>query len=170
MCALIHVVEWQKRGPPHAHILGICDATYKQVGPEDYDKIMSAEIPDRNTHPVLHSIVTKFMMHGPCGIANPKIPVHGGWLLFQKNSQKIVKEMNAGLDGYPHYKRRSMGRCVNKSGVFLDNKYVLPYNPSLSIMYNADINVEICGNVQSCKYLYKYVYKGPDIASVAVET
>ena len=44
--ALIYVVEWQKRGPPHAHILMIADATHKPRTPEDYDSIVCAEIPD----------------------------------------------------------------------------------------------------------------------------
>ena len=42
-----------------------------------------------------------------------------------------------------------------------------PLQPFLSKKYNAHINVEICSSTQSCKYLYKYVYKGPDMASVA---
>ena len=29
MIALIYVTEWQKRGPPHVHILGICDQATK---------------------------------------------------------------------------------------------------------------------------------------------
>ena len=72
MSALIYVVEWQKRGPPHAHILAICDPASKLWGPEDYDKIVCAEIPNSKTHPRLHVVVTKFMMHGLCGVANPK--------------------------------------------------------------------------------------------------
>ena len=58
---------------------------------------------------------------------------------------------------------------MNKSGVLLDNKYVVPYNPYISKRYNVHINVEISSSVQSCKYLYKYVYKSPDMASVGVE-
>ena len=46
MVALIYVTEWQKRGPPHAHILSICDEESKPKTPEDYDKIVCAEIPD----------------------------------------------------------------------------------------------------------------------------
>ena len=34
--------------------------------------------------------------------------------------------------------------------------------------YNAHINVEICSTINSYKYLYKYVYKGPVMASVQV--
>ena len=52
----------------------------------------------------------------------------------------------------------------------LDNRFVVPYNPYLSKKYNAHINVEICSSVRSCKYLYKYVYQGPDMASVGMES
>ena len=127
MHALIYVVEWQKQGPPHAHILAIWDPANKPQSTDDYNLIVSAEIPDPNTHPQHHAIVTKFMMHKPCGTANPK------------------------------------------SGVLLDNKNVVPYNTYLSKRYNIHINVEICSSIQSCKYLYKYVYKGPHMASVGVE-
>ena len=57
-----------------------------------------------------------------------------------------------------------------KNGVPLDNRWIVPYNPYLSKKYNAHINVEIYSSIKSCKYLYKYVYKGPDMASVAVES
>ena len=55
-----------------------------------------------------------------------------------------------------------------KNGVPLDNRYIMPYNPYLSKKYSVHINVEICSTINSCKYLYKYVYKGPDMASVQV--
>ena len=32
--------------------------------------------------------------------------------------------------------------------------------------YDCHINVEACGSVRAIKYLYKYVYKGPDRAMV----
>ena len=74
MIALIYVIEWQKRGPPHAHILGICDEESKPRTPEDYDSIVCVEIPDEQKFPELHKTVTRLMMHGPCGMSNPKSP------------------------------------------------------------------------------------------------
>ena len=74
MIALIYVIEWQERGPPHAHILGICDEESKPRTPEDYDSIVCAEIPDKEQFPELHKTVTILMMHGPCGLSNPKSP------------------------------------------------------------------------------------------------
>ena len=74
MVALIYVIEWQKQGPPHAHILGICDGKHKPRTPEDSDKIVCAEIADPQQFPELHKIVTSLMMHGPCGTSNPESP------------------------------------------------------------------------------------------------
>ena len=50
----------------------------------------------------------------------------------------------------------------------LDNRWVVPYNPELLMRYNCHINVEVCCSIKSCKYLYKYIHKGCDMASVAV--
>jgi hypothetical protein len=50
----------------------------------------------------------------------------------------------------------------------LDDTWVVPYNPYLLLKYNCHINVEICNSVSAVKYLYKYVYKGYDKASVTL--
>ena len=34
--------------------------------------------------------------------------------------------------------------------------------------FNCHINVEACGSIKSDKYLFKYIYKGRDKASVAI--
>ena len=47
MIALIYVIEWQKRQPPHVHILGICEEESKPRALEDYDSIVCAEIPNK---------------------------------------------------------------------------------------------------------------------------
>ena len=71
---LIYVVEWQKCGPPNAHILAICDSTTKPHTPKDFDDIVCAEIPDEEKFQELHRNITTLMMHDPCGLANPKSP------------------------------------------------------------------------------------------------
>ena len=35
-------------------------------------------------------------------------------------------------------------------------------------MFNCHINVEICSSIKAVKYLFKYIYKGHDRASVSV--
>ena len=110
------------------------------------------------------------MMHGPCGLGNPNSPCMVDGKCSKNFPKDFTKQTFAGCDGYPHYRRRDNGQSVIKNGVELDNRYVVPYNPYLSKKYNAHINVEICSSIQSCKYLYKYVYKGPDMASVRMES
>ena len=63
-----------------------------------------------------------------------------------------------------------MANLCKKNRIQLDNRFVVPYNPYLTKKYKAHINVEICSSIKSCKYLYKYVYKGPDMASVAIQS
>ena len=68
------VIEFQKRGLPHAHILIIMEVDSKPRCSEDYDRIVSAEIPDKLKHPQAWKTVTTSMIHGPCGKYNPNSP------------------------------------------------------------------------------------------------
>ncbi|XP_019229599.1 PREDICTED: uncharacterized protein LOC109210611 [Nicotiana attenuata] len=66
VAAFMYTLEFQKRGLPHAHFLIILTNEYKLLTPEAYDNIISAELPDENAEPDLHSLVLKHIMHGPC--------------------------------------------------------------------------------------------------------
>jgi len=66
----IHVVEFQKRGLPHAHILLILADQDKLKTTDDYDNIVKAELPDKTLDPELFEIVKKFNIHGMCGNIN----------------------------------------------------------------------------------------------------
>ncbi|KAL5579704.1 hypothetical protein UlMin_012146 [Ulmus minor] len=71
IAAYVYVIEFQKRGLPHAHFLIILKSNSKIIAPEAFDRFVSAEIPNINQYPYLHSTVIKHMMHGPCGDLNP---------------------------------------------------------------------------------------------------
>ncbi len=72
--AYVYVIEFQKRGLPHAHILIILRDEDKPRTREIIDQIVCAEISDPNENERLHNIVTKNMIHGPCGQLNPNSP------------------------------------------------------------------------------------------------
>ena len=69
--------------------------------------------------------------------------------------------------GYPKYRQcRPAGVPHDES---IQNCWVMPYSPYLLAKYDAHINVEICANVKACKYIFKYVHKGGDRASLWIE-
>ena len=62
-----------------------------------------AEIPDKDTFPELCAIVTKFMIHGPCGVSNPNSPcIEDG--ICTKKFPKDFTEQTMECDGYPQYR------------------------------------------------------------------
>ncbi|KAL5537409.1 hypothetical protein UlMin_045836 [Ulmus minor] len=71
IAAYVYVIEFQKSCLPHAHFLIILKSNSKIIAPEAFDRFVSAEIPNINQYPYLHSTVIKHMMHGPCGDLNP---------------------------------------------------------------------------------------------------
>lgn len=70
----MYVVEFQKRGLPHAHILIWLDSASKAKLKANVDHFVSAEIPNPKLDPEGYEAVKAFMIHGPCGKENPKSP------------------------------------------------------------------------------------------------
>ena len=66
------VVEFQNRGLPYTNFLVWLAPEFKCHSAEDVDSIVSVEIPDKNQDPICYDRVSRFMMHGPSGGANPK--------------------------------------------------------------------------------------------------
>lgn len=162
-------VEWQKRGLPHVHILLWLK---KRISPNDIDKVINAEIPNREADPKLYDIVKANMIHGPCGVFNKKSPCVVNGSCSKHYPRDLLKNTQTGQDGYPNYKRRSPddgGFTCKINGMELDNRWLVPYNPVLLRSFNAHINVEFCNSVKCVKYICKYINKGSDQATFAVK-
>ncbi|CAJ2637132.1 unnamed protein product [Trifolium pratense] len=158
----MYTVEFQKRGLPHAHILIWLSSRNKLKTGNDIDRVISAELPDKSLYPRLAQAVSAFMIHGPCGDVNRKSPCMTDTGCSKYFPKKFQNSTTIDEDGYPRYKRRDTGVSIEKKGVQLDNRYVVPYNPHLLMRYAGHINVEYCNKSNSIKYLFKYVNKGPD--------
>lgn len=167
--AYVYVVEFQKRGLPHAHFLLIMDSRYKLVMPEQYDHLISAELPDKHKYPELYAMVVKHMMHGPCGVLKANNVCMQDGLCKNKYPRPFNSTTLQGKDSYPVYRRRDNGRSARVRGQTLDNRWVVPYNPYLLRMFNCHINVEVCSSIKAVKYVYKYIYKGGDRTSMNFE-
>lgn len=117
------------------------------------------------------------MLHGPCGTINPKCPCMQDGKCSKDFPKLLRQKTTIGEDCYPHYRRRSPAHgghttklfvSSTKTEVTMDNRNVVPYNPWLSLRYQAHINVEYCASIKAIKYLYKYVYKGSDRATITM--
>ncbi|KIH43604.1 hypothetical protein ANCDUO_26385 [Ancylostoma duodenale] len=96
-------VEWQKRGLPHAHIITWLK---DMIHPTQIDSIISAEILNPGQDPGLFEIITKNMIHGPCGPLNPNSPCMKDRKCTKKYPRKFIQETQTRNDGYPLYRRR----------------------------------------------------------------
>ena len=166
-----YVIEFQKRGLPHAHILLILHPQDRLTTPDDVDNVISAEIPDPAEDPELHELVVRHMIHRPCGtygtstVCMTKDGPTGK--VCKASFPKAFRESTEFLEnqGYPKYRRRE-GYILPGSNI--TNAWVVPYNPWLLRKYQAHINVEVCASVQAVKYMLNYVYKAPDRTSVGL--
>ncbi|UYV68762.1 hypothetical protein LAZ67_6000728 [Cordylochernes scorpioides] len=166
--ARVHVVEFQKRGLPHAHMLFMLREEDKPRDRDAIDRLVCAEIPSPTMQVQLYDMVRKHMIHGPCGNFNLHSPCMSDGKCTKDFPKSFLQLTEANNNGYPRYRRRDDGQTLVVGTHEVDNRWVVPYNPYLLVRFNAHINVEVCASVKSVKYLFKYVYKGHDRAEVEV--
>ncbi|XP_015124926.1 uncharacterized protein LOC107046742 [Diachasma alloeum] len=163
--AWVYVIEFQKRGLPHVHMLVTLSRNCRLTSPNIVDKFISAEIPDRDEQPALYNIVMKNMIHGPCG----------DWCLVDNKCSKhfpkaFQEETSLDGDGYPCYRRRDTDEYHEKqNGYVVDNRYVVPYCPEILLQLNCHCNVEVVSHIRAVKYFFKYIHKSHDAADVIIE-
>nr|GEV79213.1 helicase [Tanacetum cinerariifolium] len=106
---------------------------------DQIDYIILVELPSPTDGLDGYKAVTDYMLHGPCD-----------------------------EDGYPIYRRRDNKASAKKGKFTFDNRHVVPRNCYLLLKYQAHINVEWCNKSKAIKYLFKYLNKGPDRATVVI--
>jgi hypothetical protein len=169
----IGVVEFQKRGLPHLHVVVFLT---EPIRPEFWDTYVCAEIPDPETDPQLHQTITKCNLHacgrGRCGaeIGNENPDNCGVYYPKDFRNTTAIPENTFRVE----YRRRAPadgGRTfTDASGKVWDNRSVVPYIACLSRKYDCHINGEICTRTSAIKYLFKYIMKGEDRSRVIVRT
>ncbi|TMS38965.1 hypothetical protein L596_005577 [Steinernema carpocapsae] len=127
--AFVRVIEFQKRGLPHTHMLLILDDEHKFRTGADVDSVVCAELPYPATEPQLYNIVKSSMMHGPCGTSYRHMQC------MQKHGDRCDKDFPKPYseetvleeDQKPRYRRReSAPHFVNEHGEHVENEQQNP--------------------------------------------
>lgn len=108
---------------PHAHLLIVLKNEDKPKTAELIDRIVKAEIPDINLNPRLYAIVTKNMIHGPCGSHNPKCSCMDKNECKKKYPKSFSNKTNPNCNGYPLYRRRDKTKIQIGKYFIFNKKY-----------------------------------------------
>lgn len=152
---MIWVVEFQKRGLPHCHMLIRLKG---EMSVSDVDSLVSAELPTEAEDPQLRALILKHMMHPKDHLLREYSRCHTKAGTCQYEFPLPLEE-NTRFDeaGKIYYRRRKE-----------EDRWVVSHIPGLIRALQTHIHTEVCSNVGIVMYLYKYLFKGPDKARVAV--
>ncbi len=166
--AHVRVIEFQKRGLPHAHCIFILHQASKNAlrNRARVDTVISAELPPENDDD-LPELVLQHMVHNPCGSHNPAAVCMGD-RGCKKNFPKPFRSetQQSESEHYISYQRRSPEKggetaqrpVLGNPEQKVDNYWDVAYKPKLMRMFHCHMNVELCASrVGGIKYLFKYI-------------
>ncbi|OMP10298.1 hypothetical protein COLO4_04637 [Corchorus olitorius] len=112
--ALTYNIEFQKHGLPHVHILLWLKNSSAFRVPQNVDRYISAELPDRAVDPIGYEAVKGFMMHGPCGLARRIAPCMNEGQCNKYYPKEFQLETKVNESGYYLYRRRDSSITCKK--------------------------------------------------------
>ena len=110
------------------------------------------------------------MIHGQCGNQNPSSP--GMENNVCKNFSKIMQKklflilLDILTTGEVIMEGKSF--IIKIEWLICLGRYVVPYNPTLILKYNCDLNKKVCSTILCMKYKFKYCYKGHDCTRMSL--
>ena len=188
--AMVRVVEYQKRGLPHLHLLLWVSKEHKPKSAAIFDMAVSCQLPDPETQEELYNLVSEQMMHTKCDTvpsARCKVPGPDGNARckqhYPKNFREDTLATETGMYSYgmrPENGRTSAvaekdqerARKLATEGKVhpscRDNRYVVSYNIVLLTQFMSHFNIEAVGSPVVIRYLFKYLFKDDEYANVSV--
>ncbi|GJV08398.1 DNA helicase PIF1, ATP-dependent [Tanacetum coccineum] len=133
------------------------------------DDIILAELPSSTDDPDGYKAVTDYMLHGPCGKDGRYAPCTTEGKCSKHYPKQFYAETVLDEDGYPIYRRWDNKASFKKGKFTFDNRNVVPHNRYILLKYQAHINVEWCNRSKVIKYLFKYLNKVLDRATVVIQ-
>ena len=145
---MIHSIEFQKRGLPHAHIL--CKFERECTDTNHIDSVVSAEMP---SDPEDHELIRKFMTHhhpspdSACSQYCQRVR-DGRRICRFGYPQPLQNNTTIDAEGRVHYRRRKPG-----------NEWVVSHCLLLIQKFRCHINFEVANPSHLFQYIFKYIHK-----------
>lgn len=111
------IVKYHVLGETRAHIL---IWLFNKIRPDKIDNIISAEILASGINPELFDVITKNMIHVPCGVYNINSPCMVDGKCSNRYPRALISQTITGNEGYPKYRRRSTNQ--NGKSIILSQK------------------------------------------------
>jgi hypothetical protein len=160
---IIKIIEFQKRGLPHAHIVIKVRSLVPlhlrtlfnhpklkdDIPVEHIDKIISAELPTHN--PALRRKIVRYMTHGRDHLTRENSRCQKDGKCIYGFPHPLTSKTWVDEDGRVHYKRTSE-----------EDRWIAPHIPELVDELECHIFVDVVFTSSVFTYLYKYLYKGVD--------
>ena len=145
---MIHSIEFQKRGLPHAHIL--CKFEHDCIDPRDIDSIVSAEMP---SDPDDKQLIKNLMLHHHPSPDSPRSQYcqcirDGRHICRFGYPQPLQQNTTIDAEGRVHYRRRKPG-----------DEWVVPHCLRLIQIFKCHINLEVVNPSHLFQYIFKYIHK-----------
>jgi hypothetical protein len=164
----VYTIEFQKCGLPHAHIT----IWLKKDRPWDanmVDTFISAQLPNPTSDLIGYEAISSFMVHGPY---DPHV-TYSPCMIDGKCSKFFPKQFFDHTtileNGFAQYAHPNNKVVVNKKGIDVDNRCVVPNNVDLVVKFQAHLNVDQVNRDGMHKYLFKYATKGFDCARIGIQ-
>ncbi|XP_074373581.1 uncharacterized protein LOC141713917 [Apium graveolens] len=145
---IMHVIEFQKHGLPHVHMLIWLSPESRPNSVEKVDQLVSAEIADKNSDPIAYKAIKNYMMHGTYLMVIPFLTIVvfqfiGGVTLFKivEISLQVLFEGSCTATMLLKKKSNKSGNAqttrsvknLNEVKNFLDGRYVCAFEASWQI-------------------------------------
>ena len=108
------------------------------------------------------------MLYCPCGVDNPQAKCMVNGKCSKCFSKDLRERTDWAEDSYPLYARPNNSLVFECNGARFTNQYVVYHCPQFLLLFDCHINVEISAGLETVKYLSKYIYKGPDRATMEI--
>ncbi|KAE8230528.1 hypothetical protein CF326_g4466 [Tilletia indica] len=150
----IKVIEFQRRGLPHAHIVFALD---KEIPIQQLDKVVSGEVPPE-TQPRLRALVLRLMRHPDDhvvrrdGTLNTNSRCNKDGRCVWGFPQPITEETTVDpVTERVIYRRRTA-----------QDQMIAQYPPMILLAWEGHAHIDFSVSLESFVYIFKYIHKGPD--------